>query len=416
MDRVEDLFAWIGDCIATVVADVMAFSLHYNETVSREVLLGITFSFPMIQSSLAKATVMPMGKGFAITSDLDLPKLVLAGYENARHRASINTDYPVPIKRLPGLRVVAIANDTVSTLASLAYSTKSSSKSRVAMAMIVGTGTNATVPIRLVDLHPSKTASYTSRSPESKSIVVNTEWSINGTLPPLRELDLITKWDQLLDSGCEVPGFQPFEQMTSGRYLGELVRLILLDIFANKLNIQATDLPTCLKEKNGITTTLIATAVAKAKPGADLVAQMQEQFPSERACNWQWTVETAEIVWNVARIVQIRASSLVAAATMGLLDCTGDLTLCNSHTRSSNGHNPTENERKLQANRAQELIVACTGGTVNSYPQYLQTCQERINKLSQLGKTQRNARVTLQDAPNGGIIGAAVLAATVQDF
>ncbi|KAI9723965.1 MAG: hypothetical protein M1812_000683 [Candelaria pacifica] len=415
MNKADDLFAWIGDCIAKVVADIITFSLHYNETVSRELALGITFSFPMIQGSLAEATVMPMGKGFAVASNVDLPKLVLAGYETARHKASINTDYPVPIKRLPSLRVVAIANDTVSTLASLAYSTKNFSNSKVAMAMIVGTGTNATIPIRLVDLHASKTILESSQFTESRSIVVNTEWSINGTFPPLRDLDFITKWDKLLDEGCEVPGFQPLEQMTSGRYLGELVRIILLDIFTKELKIQPCEIPTRLKEKNSLTTTLVATAFAKAQPKARLLAQVQEQLPSSSTSTWRWTAETAEIVWSVARIVQIRASSLIAAATTGLLDFSGDLHLRNRPIETTKGENRVGKERKSQVNDTHELIVACTGGTINLYPSYLETCQERIDKLLQTGNTHQNTRVTLREASNGGMIGAAVLAATAVD-
>ncbi len=358
---------------------------------------------------------MPMGKGFAITSNVDLSKLVLAGYESARHKASINTDYPVPIKRLPTLRVVAIANDAVATLASLAYNTESSSNSKAAMVMIVGTGTNATIPVPLLDLHPSKITSYSSRSTGSRSIVVNTEWSINGTLPPLRDLCFITKWDKLLDDACEAPGFQPFEQMTSGRYLGELVRLILLDIFTNKLNLQHADLPIRFKERNGLTTTQLALMVAKAKSGALLMNQLEEHFPPSEAGAWRWTVETAEIVWKVAHAVQVRASSLIAAATIGLLHFAGDLHMQEYHLESTDREHPVGPSQQSQADDTYELIVGCTGGTINLYPHYLDTCQERIDKLLELGKTNPNVKVILRDAPNGGIIGAAVLAATVQD-
>jgi hexokinase len=47
MDQAEDLFAWIGDCIAEVVAE----SLTSDETkgsVPEELEMGITFSFPIM--------------------------------------------------------------------------------------------------------------------------------------------------------------------------------------------------------------------------------------------------------------------------------------------------------------------------------------------------------------------------------
>jgi hexokinase len=50
VDKAEDLFAWIGDCIAEVVTDAMG-EVGGNEDVEgmfgEELLLGITFSFPM---------------------------------------------------------------------------------------------------------------------------------------------------------------------------------------------------------------------------------------------------------------------------------------------------------------------------------------------------------------------------------
>ena len=47
MDKAEDLFAWIGDCIAEVVADRLIADAH-RSTMPEELEMGITFSFPMM--------------------------------------------------------------------------------------------------------------------------------------------------------------------------------------------------------------------------------------------------------------------------------------------------------------------------------------------------------------------------------
>lgn len=50
MDQAEDLFAWIGDCIAEVVKDALneeSASTDVKSPLGDEILLGITFSFPM---------------------------------------------------------------------------------------------------------------------------------------------------------------------------------------------------------------------------------------------------------------------------------------------------------------------------------------------------------------------------------
>jgi hexokinase len=44
-EKAEDLFAWIGDRIAEVVEDGLRV---YGESLPEELLLGVTFSFPMM--------------------------------------------------------------------------------------------------------------------------------------------------------------------------------------------------------------------------------------------------------------------------------------------------------------------------------------------------------------------------------
>lgn len=47
MDKAEDLFSWIGDCIAEVVSDRLS-SDTLEIKVPEELAMGITFSFPMM--------------------------------------------------------------------------------------------------------------------------------------------------------------------------------------------------------------------------------------------------------------------------------------------------------------------------------------------------------------------------------
>ena len=47
MDKAEDLFSWIGDCIAEVVSDRLS-SDAYKMDLPEELIMGITFSFPMM--------------------------------------------------------------------------------------------------------------------------------------------------------------------------------------------------------------------------------------------------------------------------------------------------------------------------------------------------------------------------------
>jgi hexokinase len=174
---------------------------------------------------------MPMGKGFAITSDLNLGSILLAGYARHTRRQSVSQTSPRSKRRrlgpLPRLKIAAITNDTIATLASLAYSVKSLPNSRVVAGVIVGTGCNATIPMKFSELGEAKAQSIKARNPDAVETVVNTEITIAGACGPLDPYT--TKWDRQLDEACARPGFQPLEYMTGGRYVGELVRLIFFD-------------------------------------------------------------------------------------------------------------------------------------------------------------------------------------------
>ncbi|KAI9836656.1 MAG: hypothetical protein M1819_001290 [Sarea resinae] len=441
VDKAEDLFAWIGDCMAEVVRDRAASTAaaagpQYDvarEEEEEELDMGITFSFPMIQSSLSEATLMPMGKGFAITSNLNLGKLLLAGYErHTKDPIMVSTSGPsMTIKKLPRLRIAAITNDTVATLASLSYTATTTRKSkmlspipntRVAMGLIVGTGTNATIPIPPSYLSPSKRSLiHGSSSPSVEdSVVVNTEWSLPGTLPPLQRYSLVTAWDLALDAASDSPGFQPLEYMTSGRYLGELVRLIVVDLLLTfSLAPSLADLPFRLRQRNGVSTTFLATVIAAPNTSiVDLVDTLNETLSASAGnggSRWKWTADSARWFRRVAELVQRRSARLIAAASVGLLGCAGECTLGFhdgsgfSPTGSSMGTEssvfaspatnpagtnavvePIETETEAEGKKEEEeevLIIAYTGTTITSYPSFLSTCQAALDVLTTLSQT-----------------------------
>jgi hexokinase len=417
MDQAEDLFRWIGDCIAEVIAEAIA-QLPASEAMSSpfgdELLLGITFSFPMAQTCLSEATLLPMGKGFAITSDLNLGKMLLAGYarhlvEPTMNGANGHTDSLPSVKKrrlskLPRIRIAAITNDTVATFASLAYAVKAAPNSRVAMGLIVGTGTNATVPMKIEYLHPDKVKELA--NPEGvETVVINTEWTINGTDKPLLDLNIKTKWDLELDRNSEAPGFQPFEYMTAGRYLGEIVRLAFVDVISKEIGGNAV--PASLKPKNALTTRYLSEVVARTSI-EKLAVALEQRFALETSDFW--TTPRVKLLQDIARAVQQRSSALIAAASVGLLDCVHDIHIDRveeNATDAENSQATTSSESRV----IEELVVAYCGGTVSQYPKWLETCQGWVDILVKNASSINDSkRVVLKEALDGGIIGAGVLA------
>ncbi|EOA86898.1 hypothetical protein ACJQWK_08478 [Exserohilum turcicum] len=405
MDQAEDLFAWIGDCIAEVVQSALKEERNSKRVTSPlgdEILLGITFSFPMAQTRISEATLLPMGKGFAITSDLNLGKMLLAGY--ARHcRVSEHNQAP-----LPRIRVAAITNDTVATFASLAYAVKASPHSRVAMGLIVGTGTNATVPMKLERLHPAKKSALA--NPDAvDTVVINTEWTIRGTDKPLVDLNIKTPWDMTLDANSDAPGFQPFEYMTSGRYLGEIVRLIFVDVVSREEGVQ---IPSSLLARNTLPTRFLSEVIAR-KGGRIVQQELESRYPEPNdAEDPFWTVDRVEMIRDIAEAVQQRSSALVAAACVGLLNCVGEISLDGAKSPSNGNGAHTKGKREIE-----ELVIAYAGGTISQYPKWLQTCQQWIDILVEEGSFANSAKqVTLKEAKDGGIVGAGVLAGMTDEM
>ncbi|KAJ5321270.1 hypothetical protein N7476_004272 [Penicillium atrosanguineum] len=432
MDKAEDLFAWIGDCIAEVVAESLT-SDATKKDIPAELDMGITFSFPIMQESLAEATLMPMGKGFAITSNLNLRNILLNGYEKHTRRPDDENE-PSSKRRklfaLPKLKIQAITNDTVATLASLAYSVKSLPNSRVAMGIIVGTGCNATIPMKLSELHESKAKSVNGMEPSAVETIVNTEWTISGAAPPLRELNITTKWDDELDKACARPGFQPFEYMTGGRYIGELIRLILFDYLTNIAGLSKRILPANLIQEYALTTTYISDNVARARSDQDLAKELNQSLPTPESSDWRWDARTASAFRKIARAVQRRSAGLIAAAVIGLLACCREIELkedSNSNTPETAASPPKQHNNLhghivpvLQPTPAdwqsgpEELVVAYTGGIIQHYPQFKEMCQQHIDRLIMRTGPQRGGKsVFLREASDGGVIGAGVLAGMV---
>lgn len=86
--------------------------------------------------------------------------------------------------------------------------------------LILGTGTNACYVERLEEVETADGS--------EGSMVINTEW---GAFGEKGELDIIrTDWDAELDNMTPNPGQQVLEKMVGGMYLGELIRIILVDL------------------------------------------------------------------------------------------------------------------------------------------------------------------------------------------
>jgi hexokinase len=111
------------------------------------------------------------------------------------------------------IEIKAVINDTVGTLVAHAYSDP-----QTFISVILGTGTNAA--------YVERSSNIEKWPHEDGEVIINTEWGAyheESVLP-------ITEYDNLLDRQSANPKKQIFEKMISGMYLGEITRLVLVDL------------------------------------------------------------------------------------------------------------------------------------------------------------------------------------------
>ncbi|KAF5249540.1 hypothetical protein FANTH_5133 [Fusarium anthophilum] len=203
--------------IALKIQDLLRDHTSERNSESYEVSfnLGFTFSFTCEQTSISSGTLVHWDKGWDIPSTLGQDPCALL------QEAIDEISLPV--------RVCVLANDAVGTLLTRAYTSKT--KNSTLASIILGTGTNAAYIERISNIQRLDTTADGAQHSNSDGImVINTEWgSWDDGLKVLPQ----TRFDKLVDESSSDPRCGLLEKMVSGMYLGELLRLSLLDLMRN---------------------------------------------------------------------------------------------------------------------------------------------------------------------------------------
>ena len=201
----EELWEYIADCI-------QQFIEYHHEVEDLEKLdkipLGFTFSFPATQNYIDNGILQRWTKGFDISGVEG--KDVAPLFEAALAK-----------RKLP-IRLSALINDTTGTLIASAYTDDT-----MRIGCIFGTGCNAAYMENCGSV--PKIASY--NLPPEMPIAINCEY---GAFDNEHLVLPRTPYDVVIDNDSPRPGQQAFEKMIAGLYLGELFRLVLVDLHDNK--------------------------------------------------------------------------------------------------------------------------------------------------------------------------------------
>lgn len=357
------LFKFLADCMENFLHKHHSdkYTCEEGVTVAGKtdpLKLGLTFSFPITQTSLNSGTLLRWTKGF------DIPELV--GEDIALHLQKELTKRQMPVY------IAATINDTVGCLMTRAYTTGKGVNT--VLGTIFGTGTNAAYvenvkAITKLDHPPT----------EGGVMVINTEWgSFDNDLTVLPN----TRFDIDLDKVTPNKGFHMFEKRVSGLFLGELTRLVLHELFekqvlfADQSSIDSTPLKTPFS---------INTSVPSLIEGDNTGELTETDKIIKDAFGYTTSIEERKAIRRVCQAIGTRSARLSAAALAGLL----------IKSESFDKH--------------EKLDVGGDGSVVEFYPHFEERVRSAWREMSTMG-ADKEQRISLGIAKDGSGVGAALCA------
>jgi hexokinase len=238
-------------------------------------LLGHCFSFPSQQISRKSAILLDWSKEINFTS--------LEGKDINAILAQA-----LIVKGLTNIEVTALVNDTVGILLASAYSNPAAD-----IGSICGTGHNSCY----VETHAGS----------SYQEIINIEAG-GFDHKTLRE----NIFDVELDIRSEKPGSNRLEKMVAGRYLGEILRLVLLYLVKNKIIFAGLEIPRILKNPYSINTADLA----------ELLEEDRDKLNGLLKGKWDLAGYTANdllIIKYIARCIAHRSADLIAGTFAGII-------------------------------------------------------------------------------------------------
>ncbi|XP_077933764.1 hexokinase HKDC1 [Halichoerus grypus] len=338
----EELFDHIVQCIADF--------LDYMGLKGAQLPLGFTFSFPCRQTSIDKGTLIEWTKGFKAT-DCEGEDMVDMLREAIKRRNEFDLD------------IVAVVNDTVGTMMTCGYEDPNCE-----IGLIAGTGSNMCYmeEMRNIELVEG----------DEGKMCINTEWGAfgdNGCID-----DIWTRYDKKVDEGSLNPGKQRYEKMTSGMYLGEIVRQILIDLTKQGLLFRG-QISERLRTR-GIFETKFLSQIESDRLALLQVRRILQQLGLDSTC------EDSIVVKEVCGAVSRRAAQLYGAGLAAVV----------------------EKRRQDQGLEYLKITVGVDGTLYKLHPHFSRILQETVKELAP------RCDVTLMLSEDGSGKGAALITAVAK--
>ncbi|CAL9735587.1 hexokinase-2 [Monosporozyma servazzii] len=348
----QELFGFIADCLKSFVDE------QFPQGVDKPLPLGFTFSFPASQNKINSGVLQRWTKGFDIPNveGHDVVPMLKAEIE----------------KRNVSIDVVALINDTTGTLVASLY-TNGDTK----MGVIFGTGVNGAYYDVVKDI-PKLEGQLSDDIPAESVMAINCEY---GSFDNEHVVLPRNKYDIQIDQDSPRPGQQTFEKMSSGYYLGELLRLAMLDLHSKGLILKDQDITKL--NKPFVMDTSYPSRIEE-DPFENL-EDTDEILESELGI--KTTVQERKVIRRICELIGSRSARLGVCGIAGVFKKRG-------YTSGS---------------------VACDGSVFNRYPDFKEQAAQGLRDIFGWEKGEASSYpIILTAAEDGSGAGAAVIAALAQ--
>ncbi|GJP94331.1 hypothetical protein CBS115989_3363 [Aspergillus niger] len=382
-------FDWMAEKIDSMLREVGA---NYGRE-AVPLSMGLSWSFPIEQTSNSSGLVIHMGKGFHCSNGTVGQELGDLIVQSCR-------------KRDLNVQVDGIVNDSSATLLSRAYI-----EPKTRMSLILGTGTNVAIHFPVHEIGLTK---FGTRPPGwfdyAKHVIVNSEMSMfGGNILPK------TRWDEVLNRTHLRPDYQPLEYMITGRYLGEIIRLIIVEA-VESAKLFGGELPHSMRDAYSFDTSIVAALEADTTP---LLSSSAALLQKEHSFIVSPSVEDLRFLRRICQIVSKRAAGYLATAIHSMWCLRNEAEFPATAPSAPPSIKETQEVTVVESEENhQSLSIACDGSVINKYPGFRDRCQGYLNDLVKETNALRQSsdptpepQVCLDLAPESAILGAAVAVA-----
>ncbi|KAI9205602.1 hexokinase-domain-containing protein [Polychytrium aggregatum] len=339
------LFDHLADCVFNFFEENSIKDLG-------DMKMGFTFSFPTQQTSTDRGRLIHWTKGFT-ASNVEGEDVVEL-FQAALHRKGLN------------VRITALVNDCVALFVAQARIDP-----RTCVSIILGTGSNAAYVEQVSEI--SKLEGPGTEG--SSNMLINMEW---GNFDNEGHVLPLTDYDHILDRQSDHPKRQIFEKMISGLYLGELVRLVIVDLTLSG-ELFHDGITEQMKRPYSFTSSNMPRIERDYSADlADTKAVIEEYLGYNSS-----TMQDRRIVKRICELIGVRAARLAAAGVAGVI---------------------------TKINRLDECTVAIDGSLYTGYhPHFGNRMKDTLRELIGISADFIN----LEHLRDGSVQGSALVAAMI---